>query len=32
MNSKFINSRMVVLTGKEKTDVVDANVFVGWMM
>jgi hypothetical protein len=32
MNSKIINSRMVVLTKKEKTDVVDANVFVGWMM
>jgi hypothetical protein len=29
MNSKIVKCEMVVLIGKEKTDVVDADVFVG---
>jgi hypothetical protein len=30
MNSKMIKSRMVMLTGREKTDVTD--VVVGWIL
>jgi hypothetical protein len=30
MNSKMIKSRMVMLTGREKTDV--ADVVVGWIL
>jgi hypothetical protein len=32
MDSKMVKSGMVVLTGREKTDMVDANVAVGWML
>jgi hypothetical protein len=27
-----LNSKMVVLTGREKTDVTDADVLVGWKL
>jgi hypothetical protein len=29
MNSKIVKSEMVVLTGREKTDVIDVNIVVG---
>jgi hypothetical protein len=29
INSKMVKFRMVVLTGREKTDMADANVVVG---
>jgi hypothetical protein len=29
MNSKIVKSEMVVLTGREKTDVIDADIVVG---
>jgi hypothetical protein len=32
MNSEIVKSRMVVLTGKKKTDVVDADVAMDWML
>jgi hypothetical protein len=32
MNSKMVKSRIVVLTGIEKTDIAYANVVVGWML
>jgi hypothetical protein len=32
MNSKMVKFGMVVLTGREKSDVADANVVVGWML
>jgi hypothetical protein len=32
MNSKMIKSEILVLTGKEKTDVVDIDVTMGWML
>jgi hypothetical protein len=32
MNSEIVKSSMVVLTGWEKADVVDADVVVGWML
>jgi hypothetical protein len=31
MNFKMVKSKMVVLTGKEKSDIADANVAVGCM-
>jgi hypothetical protein len=31
MNSKMVKSRIVVLTGREKIDMTDADVFVSWM-
>jgi hypothetical protein len=32
MNSEMVKSRMMMLTGREMTDVVDADVTVGWML
>jgi hypothetical protein len=32
LNSEIVKSRMVVLTGREKVDVADANVAVGWKL
>jgi hypothetical protein len=32
MNSKIVKSEMVVLTGREKADVTDADVAVGWIL
>jgi hypothetical protein len=32
MNSKMVKSRMMVLTEREKADVVDADMAVGWML
>jgi hypothetical protein len=32
MNSEIIKSEMVVLTGREKADMPDADVVVGWML
>jgi hypothetical protein len=32
MNSKMIKSRMMVLTEREKGDMADAYVVVGWMV
>jgi hypothetical protein len=32
MNSKIVKSGMVVLTGRDKTDVTDADVAVGWIL
>jgi hypothetical protein len=32
MNSKMIKSEILVLTGKEKTDVVDIDVTMDWML
>jgi hypothetical protein len=32
MNSKMVKSVMVVLTGREKVDVADADMVVGWML
>jgi hypothetical protein len=32
MNSEIINSRMVVLTEREKSDVADADVVVDWIL
>jgi hypothetical protein len=32
MNSKMIKSAMRVLTGREKTDVADADMTVGWKL
>jgi Holliday junction resolvasome RuvABC endonuclease subunit len=32
MNSKMVKSKMVVLTGKEKSDIADANVVAGCML
>jgi hypothetical protein len=32
MNSEMVKCEMVVLTEREKTDVVDADVAVGWML
>jgi hypothetical protein len=32
MNSKMIKSGMMVLTEREKADVVDADMAVGWML
>jgi hypothetical protein len=32
MNFEIINSRMVVLTEREKTDVADADVVVDWIL
>jgi hypothetical protein len=32
MDSKMIKSRMVVLTGREKADVADADVAVTWVL
>jgi hypothetical protein len=32
MNSKIVNYRMIVFTGREKSDVSDANMYVGWML
>jgi hypothetical protein len=29
MNSKIVKSEMVVLTGREKTDMIDADIVVG---
>jgi hypothetical protein len=29
MNSKIVKSEIVVLTGREKTDVIDADIVVG---
>jgi hypothetical protein len=31
-NSKMVKSGMVKLTGREKTDVTDIDVTVGWML
>jgi hypothetical protein len=32
MNSEIVKSEMVVLIGREKTNVTDANVVVDWML
>jgi hypothetical protein len=32
MNSKMIKSKIVVLTGREKIDVTDADVAVDWIL
>jgi hypothetical protein len=32
INSEIVKSEMVVLTGREKADVVDVDVTVGWML
>jgi hypothetical protein len=32
LNSKMVNSGMVVLTGREKADVTDTDVAVGWKL
>jgi hypothetical protein len=32
MNYEMVESEMVVLTEREKTDVADADVVVGWML
>jgi hypothetical protein len=32
MNSKIVKSEMVVLTGRENTDIVDADVAMDWML
>jgi hypothetical protein len=32
MNSKMVKSEMVVLTERERSDMVDADVDVGWML
>jgi hypothetical protein len=32
LNSKMVKSGMVVLTGREKADVTDADVLVGWKL
>jgi hypothetical protein len=32
MNSEMVKFRMVVLTEREKVDVADADVAVGWML
>jgi hypothetical protein len=32
MNSEMVKSRMVVSTEREKADVADADVAVGWML
>jgi hypothetical protein len=32
MNSEMIKSRIVMLIGRENTDVTDADVAVSWMM
>jgi hypothetical protein len=32
MNYEMVESEMVVLTGREKTDVADADVVVDWML
>jgi hypothetical protein len=32
MNSKMVKSEMVVLTGREKADVADTDVAMGWML
>jgi hypothetical protein len=32
MNSEMVKFRMMMLTGREMTDVVDADVIVGWML
>jgi hypothetical protein len=32
MNSEIVKSEMMVLTGREKTDVADADVTMDWML
>jgi hypothetical protein len=32
MNSKMVKFGMVIVTGREKSDVADANVVMGWML
>jgi hypothetical protein len=32
MNSEMVKYGMVMLTGREKTDITDADVTVGWML
>jgi hypothetical protein len=32
MNSRLVKSGMAVLTGREKANVVDVDVAVGWML
>jgi hypothetical protein len=32
MNSEIVKSGMVVLTGRQKTDVTNTDVIVGWML
>jgi hypothetical protein len=32
INSKMVKCGMVVLTGREKIDVADADVVIGWML
>jgi hypothetical protein len=32
MNSEIVKSGMVVLTGREKVNVTDTDVAVGWML
>jgi hypothetical protein len=32
MNSEMVKSRMLVLIRREKTDVTDADVVMGWML
>jgi hypothetical protein len=32
MNSEMVKSRMMMLTGREMTDVIDVDVTVGWML
>jgi hypothetical protein len=32
MNSKMVKSRMVALNGREKGDIADADVAMGWIL
>jgi hypothetical protein len=32
MNSKMVKCEIVVLTRREKTDVTDADIAIGWML